>query len=606
MKARPAMNAWLLQYWDLLSRYIRPQRARFGLLVALLLSSIILQVINPQIMRFFIDTALAQGAMTVLAQTAGVFIAIAILQQVIAVSVTYLGESVAWTATNALRGELAWHCLNLDMSFHNTHTPGELIERIDGDVTELANFFSQFVVTVLGNLLLMIGILAALFREDWRAGLGFSLFAAAAIAVLARARNIAMPHQKARRQAEAELFGFVEEQLSGAEDIRSSGAVDFSLRELMTLQGNILRHDRRAQFKTWILNNLVGGILAASNILAAGFGYLLFTRGAISIGTAYLFIHYINLLESPLWTLTRQMGNLQTIGACVERLSELRQIQPQVINVGSQHHDTKSAPSQDQPMTVIQGMTSIEAMGLQFDHVSFAYTPDDPILRDVSFTLKPGQVLGLLGRTGSGKTTLTRLIFRLYDPIAGQIRLDGIGLPETRLQTLRRSVGMVTQEVQLFHASIRDNLTFFDRSIPDDTIRSVLSDLELDGWVGGLPAGLDTILAAGGHSLSAGEAQLLAFARIFLRDPRLVILDEASSRLDPATEQRIEYAIDRLLQNRSAIIVAHRLETVTRASEIMILDDGQIREYGPRAALASDPNSQFHHLLQTGLEEVLV
>jgi ATP-binding cassette, subfamily B, bacterial len=594
------MSVSLRQYWDLLSRYVRPQRARFALLVGLLLSSIVLQVINPQIMRFFIDTALNQGAMQVLMAVAGVFIGIAILQQVVAVSVTYLGESVAWTATNALRAELAWHCLNLDLSFHNEHTPGELIERIDGDITELANFFSQFVVTVLGNLLLMLGILVALFREDWRAGLVFSVFAAAAIFALIRMRNIATTHQKARRQAEADLFGFVEEQLTGAEDIRSSGAVSHSLRELIRLQANILRHDRLANVKVWILNNLVGGILAVSNILAVGMGYLLFTRGAITVGTAYLFIHYINLLESPLWTLTRQMQNFQTIGACVERLSELRKIQPTVVVVAQ----PAELDAPDGHLGTLDGGTA-RPLALEFNHVSFAYHTDDPILCDLSFTLEPGRVLGLLGRTGSGKSTLTRLVFRLYDPLTGQIRLDGVDVRQSQLEMLRRSIGIVTQEVQLFRATIRDNLTFFDRTIPDEKIRSVLTELELDDWYAGLPAGLDTSLEAGGHSLSAGEAQLLAFARIFLRDPGLVILDEASSRLDPATEQRIEHAIDRLLQNRSAIIVAHRLGTVGRADDIMILEDGRISEYGRREQLAGDSQSQFYHLLQTGLEEVL-
>jgi ABC-type multidrug transport system fused ATPase/permease subunit len=160
--------------------------------------------------------------------------------------------------------------------------------------------------------------------------------------------------------------------------------------------------------------------------------------------------------------------------------------------------------------------------------------------------------------------------------------------------------------VQLFHASVRDNLTFFDRAIPDERILAVLAELELTDWINSLPDGLDTELGAGGQSLSAGEAQLLAFTRVFLRAPGLVILDEASSRLDPATEQRLERVIDRLLQERTAIIIAHRLGTVHRADQVLILDEGRIREFGNRKALAADPDSQFYRLLQTGLEEVLV
>jgi ATP-binding cassette subfamily B protein len=235
----------------------------------------------------------------------------------------------------------------------------------------------------------------------------------------------------------------------------------------------------------------------------------------------------------------------------------------------------------------------------------------DLVLHDISFHLHPGTVLGLLGRTGSGKTTLTRLIFRLYDPDQGGVFLghDGDGLIDVRhipLLHLRHRVGMVTQNIELFNASVRDNLTFFDRDIPDERILQVLRDLGMWAWYESLAEGLDTELESGGGGLSAGEAQLLAFTRIFLQDPGLVILDEASSRLDPATENLIERAVDTLVNNRTAIIIAHRLGTVQRAHEVLILEEGRISEYGDRAALASDPRSRFYGLLQTGMvEEVL-
>lgn len=227
------------------------------------------------------------------------------------------------------------------------------------------------------------------------------------------------------------------------------------------------------------------------------------------------------------------------------------------------------------------------------------------VLLDIDFTLKPGRVLGLLGRTGSGKTTLTRLLFRLYDPDEGCIRLGGVDLRHLHVQELRRSVGMVTQNIQLFHATVRENLTFFDDSIPDERVIEAIRDLGLLSWFQALPKGLDTELESGGGGLSAGEAQLLAFTRIFLRDPGLVILDEATSRLDPATEHLIEVAVDKLIRNRTAIIVAHRLGTVQRADDILIIEDGQICEFGARLELAGDPASRFYHLLETGMEDVL-
>ena len=238
------------------------------------------------------------------------------------------------------------------------------------------------------------------------------------------------------------------------------------------------------------------------------------------------------------------------------------------------------------------------------------------VLCGISFGLGQGRVMGLLGRTGSGKTTLTRLLFRLYDPDSGRICLTNApayhgaareeqDIRDIPVQELRRRIGMVTQNIQLFHATVRENLSFFDSSIPDEKIIEAIHDLGLTKWYASLPKGLDTELESGGGGLSAGEAQLLAFTRIFLRDPGLVILDEATSRLDPATEHLIEQAVDKLVRNRTAIIVAHRLGTVQRADDILILENGEVVEFGERTALIENPSSHFSRLLQTGLEEVL-
>jgi ABC-type multidrug transport system fused ATPase/permease subunit len=581
------MKIPLREYWTLLSTHIRVQKLRFMLLTGLVLVSIGLQIINPQVIRQFIDSALRGGALQGLMVTAATFIGIALLQQAVSVGVTYLGENVAWTATNALRSELAWHCLNLDMGFHNSHTPGELIERIDGDIAELSNFFSQFVVTMVSNLLLLAGILGVLFYEDWRTGLAFTVFAFVALAILNFVRDIAVPYQKARRRAEADLFGFLEEQLTGTEDIRSSGAVGFSLRELFRLQAAILKHDRKAQIRNFGIETIMGMLLTLGSVMAIAAGYLLYNSQLITVGTVYLFIRYINMLEQPIWVLTHQMRNFQTIGACVQRLTDMRQIQPKVLDGG-------------------YGKFPEGPLPLSFEQVSFAYDSDEPVLHDLSFRLDKGRILGLLGRTGSGKTTLTRLIFRLYDPSSGRVLLGDQDIRQARMVHLRGRVAVVTQDVQLFRASLRDNLTFFDRTIPDQKIEEAISVLGLGDWFQSLPDHLDTMLETGGRSLSAGEAQLLALTRVFLRNPSLVILDEASSRLDPATEQRIERALDKLLRNRTAIIIAHRLSTVHRADQVMILDNGRVSEYGDRIDLAENPGSKFSQLLRTGLEEVLV
>jgi ABC-type multidrug transport system fused ATPase/permease subunit len=261
------------------------------------------------------------------------------------------------------------------------------------------------------------------------------------------------------------------------------------------------------------------------------------------------------------------------------------------------------------------------ALSISFNNVSFAYRdrsaqmdkPDNHpttepcgnglVLQDLSFRLQAGRVLGLLGRTGSGKTTIARLLFRFYDPQEGEIRLGDVDLRQARIDALRARIGLVTQDVQLFQASLRDNLTFFDPAVSDEKLVATLEALGLTEWLERLPQGLGSHIS--GEALSAGEAQLVALARVFLKDPDLVILDEASSRLDPATETLLGQVLDRLLQGRSAVIVAHRLQTVDRADEILILEQGQAIENGPRRQLVADPDSTFSRLLRTGIEEVL-
>jgi ABC-type multidrug transport system fused ATPase/permease subunit len=214
-------------------------------------------------------------------------------------------------------------------------------------------------------------------------------------------------------------------------------------------------------------------------------------------------------------------------------------------------------------------------------------------------------VLGLLGRTGSGKTTISRLLFRLYDPPVGVVRLGGADIRSLPLAALRERVGLVTQDVQLFGGTLRDNVGLFDRNVPDTRLRDVFAELGLEGWLRTLSDGLETRLGAGGRGLSAGEAQLVALARVFLKDPGLVVLDEASSRLDPATQRLLERALTRLLDGRTGVVVAHRLETVERADRILILEDGGVAELGRRDALARDPGSRFARLLRVGLTDAL-
>ena len=585
------MNRLLKEYWALLSSYLKPQWQRIVLLAVLLFGQIGLQLVNPQIIRRFIDTASTGGSLQELGSAALLFICLAVAGQMLALGTVAVGENVAWTAVNGLRYSLTLHCLQLDMPFHKTHAPGELIERIDGDVNALGNL-AQLVLRLIASALLTVGILVLLFRENWRigvVGLGYALLTVTFLRAVQKPVTQAWANS---RQMEAEWVGFTGERLTGPEDIRASGAESHVMGQYLRLMRRISRAWIKAKTVQALSTNVGAVVYLVTHIGILAVGVWLYTRGQMSIGTVYLAIHYISQLKSPLDTIRRQVDDLQRASANVGRIKTLLDTHPSIVQ--TPHAELPSGP-----------------LAVTFDRVCFQY--DDThasgtassVLSEVTFRLHPGQVLGLLGRTGSGKTTLTRLLFRLYDPVQGAILLDDVDLRETSLSDLRQRVGLVTQDVQLFRASVRDNLTLFDKAISDEQLVSAFRELGLEEWIRSLPKELDTLLETGNKSLSAGQAQLLAFARVFLKDPGLVILDEASSRLDPATEQLLERAVSRLLHNRTAIVVAHRLATVQDADEIMILDGGRIAEKGPRQVLANDPRSRFYSLLQTGLEEAL-
>ncbi len=580
------MKISISQYFALLSKYLRPQWRRVAVLVVIVLAGICLSLINPQILRYFIDSAGAHAPLQSLALAGVLYLVVAITGQLATVVESYIGENIGLVATNQMRADLTVHVLSLDPGFHNAHTPGELIERVDGDVATLGNFFSRFVVRVFANGLLLVGVLILLFDLDWRVGAVMTVFTSISFALLTSLNNVSSRRWRMVREATAQLFGFLEERISGVEDIRSNGGTAYVLRRFAAHSRKLLRMTIPAAIMgsaSWQAGWLLFGI---GTVTALAMGIMLYSTGAVTIGTIFLMYSYTEVLNRPIEQISRQMQDLQLASAGITRIREL--------------FNTRSAIVEDVRATLTEG-----PLAVRFEDVLFGYDGEEPVIRHLSLSVDPGVRLGLLGRTGSGKTTLTRLMFRFFDPLSGAIRLNDIDLRHLATSDLRNHVAIVTQDIQLFHASVRDNLTFFDRSIPDARILQVLDELGLREWLQRLPKGLDSRLAPGGTGLSAGESQLLAFARVYLKNPGLVILDEASSRLDPATEHRLEQAIDRLLRGRTGIIIAHRLATVQRVDHIVILDSGACVESGPREQLARDPQSRFAQLMRTGLEEAL-
>lgn len=575
--------------FGVLQQYLAPYRLRVALLLLLLLAGAAATLLNPQILADFIDAVFGNAAPGRLYRLGALFLALALANQAMSVATNYLGTDIGLRATNRIRAELTLHCLDLDMAFHHGTTPGVLVERIDGDVARLNQFLATFAVLLLRNALLILGALGALWAIDWRAGSVLTLFVAVMLLALEVQRRAALPSIRREREASAELFGLVEERLSGSEDIRANGAVGYTMARFAEVSRPWARHTIVSHTLSATTFQLANLLFLAGMALALGIGAWLLGIGAVTIGGVYAIYRYVELMRWPIQQIGRQIQDLQQAAAAITRVEELLAI-PRTIR----YDGTRELPA--------------GPLGLSLGGVGFAYTSKQgahAALGELSFDVAPGQILGLLGRTGSGKSTIARLLTRQYEPQHGTIALAGLPLGSVTAGSLRARVGLVTQDVQLFAASVRDNLSLFDPAIPDAALLEALRAAELWEWYQSLPDGLDSRLSAGGGGMSAGQAQLLAFARVLLRDPGLVILDEASARLDPATERRMDTALDRLLHGRTAIIIAHRLATVQRADMVLVLEHGRALEFGGRIDLASDESSRFARLLHAGMEEVL-
>lgn len=578
-KTEKRSMSWLL-------RYLKPVKGRLALLLIMLLTSTGLQLLNPQIIKRFIDTAASGGVLTNLVQLAGIFLVVAVFNQLITVAVSYLGNDVAWRATNQLRGDLLKHCLRLDMRFHNVKTPGEMIERVDGDVTSISNFFAMFIVQVIGSFVLLAGILGFMFSVNVPIALVMTVFTLLSILFMVFIRNLGVDSSKNERAASASLFGLIEERIAGIEDVQANGHVPYVMNRFYRIMRTVFRKGRKA----WLLRvipwntTVVLFALAVTAVLLLGVHY--YMEGLISIGTLFLIYQYTQMLNDPIEMLGDQVQEFQKAKSGMLRSRELLSMHS-VIEEGTEEQLPEGP------------------LGLEFSQVHFSYNQDKPVLQDITFAIKPGERLGIIGRTGSGKSSLSRVLLRLYNLDRGTIRVGGTDITKLSLQALYRRVGMVTQDVQLFDGTLRDNLTLFNGDVSDQMIKETTDRLGLSQWINSQPEGLDTYLAAGGASLSAGEAQLFALTRVFLTEPSLVILDEPSSRLDAATEGMLQSAIDQLMKQSTGVIIAHRLATLEKVDRIMVLGDGKVLEFGAREELASNPASHYARLLITGREEEL-
>ncbi|MEZ5377244.1 MAG: ABC transporter ATP-binding protein [Acidimicrobiales bacterium] len=566
--------------WRALLELLRPDRTRWLALGALVAATSALGLAGPIVLRRIIDQATAGATTQTIVGLAVVFLVIAIVTQLAQVAVAWSATVAAWRTTNDLRLSMTRHVLTLDHEFHRTHTPGELIQRVDGDVTSVSDFLGKVVPRALGAIFLVVGMNVVLAVIDWRLALGMIAYLGLAGGMLAANRHRAISESASEMGDYARLYGGIEERLTATEDLRANGATAYAIDRFVTessaaLASSVARE--RAFMSMWWA---VQGALAVGVALSLIAGAALVGSGTITIGTAFLLFQYVLAVSRPLEDVVHQLETMQKANGAMHRVAALRAIRPTVIDAG-----TTSPPA---------GPLGVSVMGVSFD-----YGDDQPVLRSIDAEIAPGRSVGIVGRTGSGKTTFSRLVLRLTDATEGTVLLGGVPIGDIPMSELRRRVALIPQEVELFSGSIRDNVTLFDDAPTDDEVRDALANVGLGALADG---GIDRQLGAGGEGLSAGESQLLALARVWLRQPDLIVLDEATARVDPETEEQIDAAVARLIEGRTTLVIAHRLSTLQTLDEIMVFDRGEIVEHGERGSLVADGDSRFAQLLELALE----
>jgi len=506
---------------------------------------------------------------------------------------TFNVQAVGQRLTARIRDDLFSHSMALSLRFHDRTPVGKLLTRLTSDVDALAEVFGSGAVGVLADLVTLIVIAVTMISIEWRLGL---LLMLSQIPVIFGILWLQSRYRKANyrvREELGQLNADLQENLQGLEVVqmfrreavnsaRFSRTTD-SYRQAIT--GTILYDSSISAFIEWVALTAVAVVL--------GLGGSMVTGGLMGLGTLTTFILYSQRLFDPLRQLAERFTQIQGGLTAVERIGELLE---QPIEIGELPDNQKTAAA------VRSGIERSSAGEVIFENVSFAYRADDPILQDLSFRITPGEHVALVGPTGSGKTTIIRLLCRLYEPQQGRILLDGIDIRQLPIPTLRQRLGVVLQDTFLFSGNVADNLRL-DAPISTDELRKTCRDLGLEPLLRRLPDGLATELRERGGNLSSGERQLLSVARVAIRDPSVLVMDEATAFMDPSTEATLQRDLDRLLKQRTAIVIAHRLATVEAADRILVLKKGRVVEQGNHLELraAGGLYAQLAELQERGL-----
>jgi len=529
------------------------------------------QHLPPVLARF-----LNPNPMVGIAQIAfALFLPAVVLSFVLEFAQSFAMQVVGQKVMYDLRQQIFRHLQNLEMSFFDRNPVGRLVTRVTTDVDVLNDLFSSGVVAIFGDFFTLLSIMVVMLKVNWRlALLTFAVLPVIAL-ITASFRRAVRESFRRIRTAIARINAYLQEHLTGMAVIQLFNREDRSFDEFETTNRAHMEAYKDSILAYGLFYPAVElvGVIAVAVILYSGGGMAM--RGAVSVGTAIAFIQYSQRFFRPIQDLSDKYNILQAAMASSERIFKLLDTPVTITD-----------PPQPRPLPDPRGE-------VEFHKVGFAYTDNHKVLDNVSFAIEPGETVAVVGHTGAGKTTLTNLILRFYDVQEGGITFDGIDIRELRLGDLRRNFGIVLQDPFLFSGTIASNIRLGTEGITDAQVRAAARQVKLEEFIDSLPAGFDEPVRERGATLSVGQKQLLSFARALAHNPRILILDEATSSVDPETEHMLREGLRRLIENRTSLVIAHRLSTIQNASKIVVMHKGRVREVGTHQELLEQRGIYF-------------
>jgi ATP-binding cassette subfamily B multidrug efflux pump len=567
-----------------LLRYLRPYRGSAFLALVAIISGSVLQLAQPYLMKIAIDRYIPAGNLSGMNLVAAGYLAIIVASFCLDFSQTWLLQNTGQRIMFDMRAQIYAHLQRLDLRYYDRNPVGRLMTRVTTDVDAINDMFTSGVVSIFGDVFTLAGIMIVMLTMNWRLALvAFAVLPLIVVVTQWFRRNVRESYRKVR-QLIARINAFLQEHITGMTTVQLFRRESREFARFRSINENHRRANIESIFFYAVFYPAVEIIGALAAALTIWYGGRWVLQGSLTLGSLVAFLLYSQRFFRPISDMSEKFNILQSAMASSERIFKLL----------------------DEPVSIQDPRPSVQAAGrsrrptghITFDHVWFAYGASDTgepeyVLRDVSFDVAPGERVGIVGATGAGKSTLINLLLRFYDVTRGRILVDGVDVRELPLEDLRGLFSLVLQDVHLFTGTIADNIRLGAAGISDADVRRAAAAVHADSFIARLPAGYQSAVAERGATLSVGQKQLLSFARALAFDPRILVLDEATSSVDTETEILIRDALHVLMAGRTTIAIAHRLSTIQDMDKILVLHKGQLRESGTHQELLAQRGIYF-------------